>query len=42
MLKVGRAKVVIIGMQGKPAVAEADVMLQEPEVRHVFSWRGCF
>ena len=29
------------GMQGKPAVAEASVMLQQPEVRRVFSRRSC-
>ena len=25
-------------MRGEPAVAEASVMLQQPEARHVFSW----
>ena len=29
--------VVIIGMWGEPAVAEASVMLQQPGVHHVFS-----
>ena len=33
--------VVIIGMWGKPAAAEASVTLQQPETRHVFS-RGSF
>ena len=33
----GRGTVVIIGMQGKPAVAEASVTLQQSEVCHVFS-----
>ena len=31
----------IIGMWGKPAVAEASMMLQQPEVCCVFSWGGC-
>ena len=29
--------VVIVGMQGGPAVAEAGVIVQQPEARHVFS-----
>ena len=29
------------GMRGKPAVAEASVMLQQPEVWRVFSWGHC-
>ena len=33
--------VVIMGMWGDPGVAEASVMLQQPEARHVFSWRSC-
>ena len=28
-------------MQGKPAVAEACVTLQQPETRCVFSWGSC-
>ena len=28
-------------MRGKPAVAEADVTLQQPEVHRVFSWGSC-
>ena len=28
-------------MQGKPAVVEAGMMLQQPEVHHVFSWGNC-
>ena len=32
--------VVIIGMRGKTAVAEA-MMLQQPEARCVFSWGSC-
>ena len=28
-------------MQGEPVVAEASVMLQQPEVHHVFSWGSC-
>ena len=28
-------------MQGEPAVAEAGMMLQQPEVRFVFSWGSC-
>ena len=31
--------VVIIGMQGEPVAAEAGVMLQQPEVRHMCSPR---
>ena len=37
----GRGTVVIIGMQGKPAAAEASMMLQQPEARYVFSWGSC-
>ena len=37
----GRGTVVIIGMRGKSVMAEAGMMLQEPEVRHVFSWGIC-
>ena len=33
--------VVIIGMQGEPAVAEASMTLQQPEAHHVFSWGSC-
>ena len=33
--------VVIIGMQGKPAVAEAGVTLQQPEARRAFSQGSC-
>ena len=33
--------VVIIGMWGGPAVAEACMTLQHPEVLHVFSWGSC-
>ena len=33
--------VVIIGMWGEPATAEAGVMLQLPEVHHVFSQGSC-
>ena len=33
--------VVIIGMWGKPVVAEAAVMLHQPEVHRVFSWGSC-
>ena len=29
------------GMWGEPAVAEAGVMLQQPEVHRVFSWGIC-
>ena len=29
------------GMRGKPAVAEAGVMLHQPEERCVFSWGSC-
>ena len=28
-------------MRGEPAVAEASVMLQQPEARRVFSWGSC-
>ena len=28
-------------MQGEPVVAEAGVTLQQPEMRHVFSWGRC-
>ena len=28
-------------MCGEPGVAEASVTLQQPEVRHVFSWGCC-
>ena len=37
----GRGTVVIIEMQGKPAAAEANMMLQQPEERRVFSWGSC-
>ena len=37
----GRGTIVIIGMQGKPAVAEAGVVLQQPEACHVFSQGSC-
>ena len=37
----GRGTVVIIGMQGEPAVTEAGVMLQKPEMRCVFSRGSC-
>ena len=33
--------VVIIGMQGEPAAAEASVTLQQPEACHVFSRGTC-
>ena len=33
--------VVIIGMQGEPAVAEAGVRLQQPEMCRVFSRESC-
>ena len=33
--------VVIIGMGGEPAAAEASVTLQQPEARHVFSRGSC-
>ena len=33
--------VVIIGLQGKPAAAEASVTLQQPEVHRVFSLGNC-
>ena len=33
--------VVIIGMWGQPEVAEADVTLQQPEARRVFSRGSC-
>ena len=33
----GGRGVVIIGMRGKPVVAEASLMLQQPEARGVFS-----
>ena len=28
-------------MRGEPAVAEAGMMLQQPEARRVFSWGSC-
>ena len=28
-------------MRGEPAAAEASMTLQQPEARHVFSWRSC-
>ena len=28
-------------MEGEPAVAEAGVMLHQPEARRVFSWGSC-
>ena len=37
----GRGTVVIIGIRGEPAVAEADVMLQQPGTCRVFSWGSC-
>ena len=37
----GKGTVVIIGMRGKPAAAEASVMLQQPEAFHVFSRGSC-
>ena len=37
----GTGPVVIIGMRGKPAAAEASMMLQQPEVCHVFSRGSC-
>ena len=33
--------VVIIGMQGEPAVAEAGMTLQQPEVLRMFSQGSC-
>ena len=30
-----------VRMQGEPAVAEASMMLQQPEARHAFSGGGC-
>ena len=33
--------VVIFGMQGKPAAAEANVTLQQPEAHHAFSRGTC-
>ena len=41
MLGGWRVTIVIIGMQGKPAVAEASVTLQQPEACHVFSRGSC-
>ena len=38
---VGRRIVVITGMWGKPAVAEANMTLQQPEARRVFSLGSC-
>ncbi len=37
----GRGTVVIIGMQGEPAVAEASVTLRQPEVHRAFSRGSC-
>ena len=37
----GMSTVVSIGMQGKPATAEAYMMLQQPEACLVFSWGSC-
>ena len=37
----GSGTVVIIGMWGESVVAEVSVMLQQPQVRHVFSWGSC-
>ena len=37
----GRGTVVIIRMQGEPAMAEALMILQQPEVHCVFSQRSC-
>ena len=36
-----RGTVVIIGMQGEPAAAEAGMMLQQPEARRVFFLGSC-
>ena len=33
----GRVTVVIIEMWGEPVAAEANMVLQQPEARHVFS-----
>ena len=41
MLGGRRGTAVIIGMRGEPAVAEASMMFQHPEVCHVFSWGSC-
>ena len=41
MPRGGRGTVVVIGMQGKPAAAEASVTLQQSEVCHVFSQGSC-
>ena len=37
----GRDTVVIIGMQGEPVMAEADVRLHQPEARRAFSRGSC-
>ena len=37
----GRGMVVINGMGGEPAAAEASMTLQQPEVCNVFSWGSC-
>ena len=37
----GRGTVVIIGMRGEPAAAEASVKLQQPEAHCVFSRETC-
>ena len=34
----GRGGRVVYGMQGKPAAADADMTLQQPEACRVFSW----
>ena len=41
MLAGGSGTVVIIGMQGEPAVAEVSLMLQQPEACCVFSQGSC-
>ena len=30
-----------VRMRGEPVAAEAGMMLQKPEVHHVFSWGSC-
>ena len=37
----GRGTVVITGMRGEPAAAEASVRLQQPEMRRVLSQGSC-
>ena len=41
MLGGGRGTVVITGMRGKPAAAEANMTLQQPVVCCVFAWGSC-